>query len=239
VLAAGSAAEGAGAGPAHRIAGIVPPRNKVISTARAARASCHGPSLCTNLTYHDRPVMHTSTTYAIFWQPPGYTSFDGQPVYDTNYKSLIGQYFQDLQADSGFLSNVYGPNVQYCDGAVSGAEDCNGVPAGNHITTNTTYGGSWTDTQNFPTSGCTDPLSLTTVCLTDAQLITEIQHAISVNGCPRAPRTCSSSSRRGACRAVWTSSVHTTSSAPTTRTSAQEVSVDLREHAVPEVLDQP
>jgi hypothetical protein len=181
VLAAGSAAQGAGAGPAHRIAGIVPPKNKV-AVASAARASCHGPSPCTNLTYHDGPVMHTSTTYAIFWQPPSYTSFDGQPVYDANYKSLIARYFQDLQADSGFLTNVYGPNVQYCDGAVSGAEDCNGVAAGNHITTNTTYGGSWTDTQNFPASGCSDPLSMTTVCLTDAQLIAEIQHAISVNG---------------------------------------------------------
>ena len=126
--------------------------------------------------------MHTSTTYAIFWQPPGYTSFDGQPVYDTNYKSLIAQYFQDLQADSGFLSNVYGPGVQYCDGASFGDDNCNSVLPANHITTNSTYGGSWTDTQAFPTSDCTDPFGLTTVCLSDAQLTAEIQHAISVNG---------------------------------------------------------
>jgi hypothetical protein len=126
--------------------------------------------------------MHTSTAYAIFWQPPGYTSFDSQPVYDTNYKSLVARYFQDLQADSGFLSNVYGPNVQYCDGASFGADDCNSVAPANHITTNTTYGGSWTDTQNFPASDCTDPFGLTSVCLSDTQLQTEIQHAISVNG---------------------------------------------------------
>ena len=181
MLASGSAAQGVGT--SHRIAGIVPPKNTVSTAAKAASAtSCSGPSPCTNLTYHGGPVMHTTTAYAIFWQPPGYTSFDGQAVYDTNYKSLVGQYFQDLQADSGFLSNVYGPNVQYCDGASFGADNCDGVAPGNHITTNTTYGGSWTDTQNFPSGDCTDPFGLTTVCLSDAQLIAEIQHAISVNG---------------------------------------------------------
>jgi len=36
--------------------------------------------------------------------------------------------------------------------------------------------------QNFPSSGCTDPLGNTSICLTDAQLRTEITHAISVNG---------------------------------------------------------
>jgi hypothetical protein len=180
VLAAGSAAQGGG--QSHRIAGIVPAKNRILPTAAASSSSCSGPSPCTNLTYHGGPVMHTSIAYAIFWQPPGYTSFDGQSVYDTNYKSLVAQYFQDLQADSGLLSNVYGANVQYCDGAPFGASDCNGVAPGNHITTSTTYGGSWTDTQNFPSSGCTDPFGLTAVCLSDAQLVDEIQHAINVNG---------------------------------------------------------
>jgi hypothetical protein len=180
VLGADSAAQGAGT--AHRISGIVPPRGMISTLPRPASASCSGPSFCTNLTYHGGPVMHTSTAYAIFWEPSGYSSFDGHPVYDANYKSLIGQYFQDLEADGGFLSNVYGPNVQYCDGASFGDDNCNGIAANNHITTNTTYGGSWTDTQAFPTSGCSDPFGLTTVCLSDAQLIDEIQHAISVNG---------------------------------------------------------
>ena len=31
--------------------------------------------------------MHTSTAYTIFWEPTGYTSFDGGPAYSTTTKS--------------------------------------------------------------------------------------------------------------------------------------------------------
>ncbi len=59
---------------------------------------CAGPSNpdCGLLHYHGGPVMHTTTTYAIYWLPTGYTSWDGQPAYGTNYQSVIDQYFTDL-----------------------------------------------------------------------------------------------------------------------------------------------
>jgi len=171
-----------GASPGHRPAGIVPRFDRVHTVS--ATASCDGPSApeCGNLAYHGGPVMHSSTVYTIFWLPTGYTSWDGQPAYSANYQSLIARFFQDLEADSGRLSKVYGAATQYCDGAAMFATSCTGVPAGNHITTNVTYGGSWTDTQAFPASGCTDPTGNDAPCLTDAQLRSEIQHAISTNG---------------------------------------------------------
>jgi hypothetical protein len=182
VLVAAAAAQGGGAqrGP---IAGIVPPFSKTPHRATAT-SDCNGPSApdCGLLLYGGGPVMHTSAVYAIFWLPAGYTSWDGQAPYSTNYQSLIARYFSDLQADSGLLTNVYGPGTQYCDGTIFGARNCNGVDPADRITTDVTYGGSWVDTRAFPANGCTDPFGDAPHCLTDAQLVDEIQHAIDVNG---------------------------------------------------------
>jgi hypothetical protein len=50
------------------------------------------------------------------------------------------------------------------------------------VTTNQTWGGEWTDTTTpFPADGCTDPTGEAAHCLTDAQLQTEIDHAIGQN----------------------------------------------------------
>ena len=126
--------------------------------------------------------MHSTTVYTIFWQPTGYASWDGGPAYSAGYQSLIARYFQDLEADSGLLTNVYGTDTQFCSGAPIGLSSCTGVAADDFITTDVTYGGTWTDTRAFPASGCADPLGKTTVCLTDQQLIDEINHAIGTNG---------------------------------------------------------
>lgn len=189
-LALGAAGGAGGSPPAHRIGGIVPPFGKApaptpeVSTPAAARSACHGPSKaadCGLLRYGGGPVMHRSTVYTIFWQPTGYTSWDGQPAYSVGYQSLIARYFQDLEADSGLLTNVYGADTQYCLGAQIGLADCPGVAADAFITTDVTYGGTWTDTQNFPASGCADPFGAAPHCLTDGQITAEIQHAIAVN----------------------------------------------------------
>ena len=99
-------------------------------------------------------------------------------AYSAGYQNLIARYFQDLEADSGLLTNVYGTDTQFCSGAPIGLSSCAGVAADDFITTDVTYGGTWTDTRAFPPSGCDDPLGKTTVCLTDQQLIDEIDHAI-------------------------------------------------------------
>ena len=185
-LALGAAGGAGGSPPAHRIGGIIPPFGKApqVVTSDAARGGCHGPSKfadCGLLRYGGGPVMHSSTVYTIFWQPAGYTSWDGQPAYSAGYQSLIARYFQDLEADSGLLTNVYGAGTQYCSGAPIGLAACTGVAADDFITTDVTYGGSWTDTQNLPASGCADPFGAAPHCLTDGQITNEIQHAIAVN----------------------------------------------------------
>jgi hypothetical protein len=174
VLLAGAATGGSTHGPA----GIVPIFNPAL---QSKSSRCGGPSPCTPLRYHGGPVMHTNTNYAIFWKPNGYTSWDGGAPYSAGYKSTIGQFFTDLAAASGATSNVYGALTQYCDGAALEATDCAGLPAGNLITTSSTFGGSIDDTTAYPASGCADPEGLSSVCLTDAQISAEIQNVIAAH----------------------------------------------------------
>ena len=136
---------------------------------------CDFVPMCEQLTYHGGPVMHTSTTHAIYWLPTGYTSGDGMPPYDATYQSLIAQYFTDLAVASGTADNVYGVDSQYYDD-----------PDHAHATTNQTYGGSYVDTTTaFPADGCSDPTGVAAHCLTDDQLQTEIEHVIGVMGWPK------------------------------------------------------
>jgi hypothetical protein len=110
------------------------------------------------LTYHGGNVMHSNKVYAIYWVPAG------QSV-SANYRSVIDGYFQNVAADDGKTTNVYATSNEYTDG-------------GGRAAYNTTWGGSLVDTQAFPASGCTNYNPLTQanfpVCLTDAQITTEI-----------------------------------------------------------------
>jgi hypothetical protein len=185
-LALGTAGAAGGSPASHRMGGVVPPFGKAhhVVASDSARGGCHGPAWpdCGLLRYGGGPVMHSTTVYTIFWQPTGYTSWDGALAYSTGYQSLIARYFQDLEADSGLRTNVYGATTQYCSGAPIGLSTCTGVGADDFITTDVTYGGTWMDTRGFPASGCNDPLGKTTVCLSDQQLVDEIGHAIATNG---------------------------------------------------------
>ena len=51
------------------------------------------------LKYHNGPVMHVNTSYAIYWVPSGYSV-------SSDYQSLINRFFTDVAADSGKTSNV-------------------------------------------------------------------------------------------------------------------------------------
>jgi hypothetical protein len=120
------------------------------------------PALGIPLVYHGGPVMVTNKTYAIYWKPAG---FSMAPGYDTT----INQYFTDVAHDSGLGSNVYASDTQYHG------------PGTTMITYNSTFGGSVTDTNSYPASGC--PLyNGLPVCLTDAQLQTEINNVIASQG---------------------------------------------------------
>ena len=116
-----------------------------------------------DLTWHGGPVMHTNSTYTIFWAPSGFT-------YPAGYVNLVNQYFTDVGHDSGGDQNVYGILNQYSDGS-------------GHITYNSTFAGTVNDTHTYPASGCSDGFG-TTKCLTDAQLQTEIQSVVTAQGWP-------------------------------------------------------
>jgi IPT/TIG domain len=133
------------------IGGVVPVKGK------------QGPFLGIPLVYHGGPVMLTNKTYAIYWKPAGYSMASG-------YDTTINQYFTDVAHDSGMGSNVYAAATQYYQN-----------PGSQHIQYSSTFGGSFTDTNPFPASGC--PLyNGLPVCLTDAQIQTEIDNVISSQG---------------------------------------------------------
>jgi hypothetical protein len=114
-----------------------------------------------DLLYHGGPVMLTNKTYAIYWVPQGYSVGSG-------YTSTINQYFGDVAHDSGMGTNVYAVATQYSS-----------------IQYNSAVGGSVTDTNAFPSSGCPLYEGDITKCLTDAQIITEIDNVINARGWTR------------------------------------------------------
>ena len=136
--------------PAGKMLGVVPSRH----------AAGHNRSGGSNLSYHNGPVMHTNTVYAIYWEPPGFSA-------QTGYESLINRFFGDVAAASGATSNVYYSDTQYYDTTGS-------------IAYRSSFAGSVVDTDPLPASGCRD--SYTSVCLTDSQIQAEITHVIKANG---------------------------------------------------------
>jgi hypothetical protein len=144
-------------GPPPRAQNIL---GMVLSTKASPYAS--RPRGAGNLQYHGGPVQHGNTAYSIYWVPAGYSIA-------SNYQSTIDQFFRDVAADSGKTSNVYYADTQYSDGV---------GPAAYSVA----FGGSYVDTSPFPASGCTDSVSQTTVCLSDAQIQAEVKRVAALNG---------------------------------------------------------
>jgi hypothetical protein len=116
------------------------------------------------LQYHGGPVLHSSDAYAIYWDP--------NRAYRGDWKERINGYFQNVGAASGRLSDVFALNGQYHD--ASGAAD-----------NQSTFRGSYTDEDPYPTSGnCSEAAEY--ACLTNAQIQAELQHVISTGALPGA-----------------------------------------------------
>jgi chitodextrinase len=146
-----------------------------------------------NLDYSGGPVMPSSTNYIVVWKPTGYSqNFDegvgpngpeGCGVADSqgNYTPCLGyeaglaQFFQDLGAQS--TGNSDSVSTQYNDAQGNWA----GGPSPGHYSE--TYGGQLTDTDPYPPSGCPGAPS-GGVCLTDAQIQTELQSFLAAKGEP-------------------------------------------------------
>lgn len=148
----------------------------MISTTSLAQSHPHvmptrqavSPHTSSPLQYHNGPVMpRTSTTYAIFWEPP--TLPDGTSTYvSTNYNSLIQRYFKDIGG-----SGLYNNNTQYY--SLTGTTT-------NYIMNSSSFGGLWLDTSTpYPSpSDCTDT-STPHGCMIDADIQNEITKALAAN----------------------------------------------------------
>ena len=117
-----------------------------------------------NLSYHGGPVMHTNRTYAIYWAPGS----QGNTI-STKYQSTIDGYFTNVDAASGTRGNVYFSDTQYTDGTGAANYD-------------STFSGSYLDTSVYPTSGCSDTVTVTNVCLSDAQIQSEVVRVAQLKG---------------------------------------------------------
>jgi hypothetical protein len=109
-----------------------------------------------NLQYAGGPVQHNPTLYAIFWLPSGH-HFAGIAG-DSLYEAVLTSWLRD--AHSTNLANVasqYGDNADYSRPG-------------------TTFGGSWTDTTDYPHSGSASD------ALTDADIQASIRRAMTANG---------------------------------------------------------
>jgi hypothetical protein len=118
------------------------------------------------LQYHGGPVLHSSDSYAIYWDPSG--------AYRGDWMQLINEYLHNVGADSGKSSDVFALNGQYRD-------------AGGQAANVSTFRGAYTATDPYPTSGnCSDKPAEAPVCLTDLQIREELQHIISLGALPGA-----------------------------------------------------
>ncbi len=116
-----------------------------------------------NLFYFGGPVMHSDANYSLYWEPSGHTS-------SASYKNIIDGYFSNVATASGSSGNDYSVATQYYDGQ-------------GPIAYQASFGGRLLDTHAYPASGC--PEVGGEPCLTDNQLIAELNSTISSQGLPR------------------------------------------------------
>lgn len=104
------------------------------------------------MTYHGGEVMHTSTTYAIFWLPPGST-YEQAGGDNSRFESLVGRFLRDVGGTS-----YYNILTQYSKDA--SGETVKDGPILNH----STFAGSYVDTTPYPHAGTeNDPLTGTDI----------------------------------------------------------------------------
>jgi hypothetical protein len=154
-----------------------------VAGAKTARASSFPPpgppdistQNCTNcvppLVYGGGPVLGTAgpvTITPIFWIPPGYN------MPSPTYQSLIDQFLSDVSAASTANTNVFSATTEY-------SQTLNGQPTtiGGQIN----YNGDQTDTDPYPAGGCPTTTGFT-ICLTDAQMKTELMSYLAANNLP-------------------------------------------------------
>jgi hypothetical protein len=170
VLVAGALPAGAGAkastvAPGH-FRGIVTANTeagRALASKLAHRGLGIGVGGASNLQYNGGPVMHSDGNYAIYWEPSGFST-------SPTYKGIVNGYFTNVAAASGATTNDYSVATQYYDGT-------------GKIAYNATSGGSFVDTDPYPSLGCASTTG--GPCINDSQLQTEVAHVVAAKGWPR------------------------------------------------------
>jgi hypothetical protein len=104
-------------------------------------------------------VVHSSNVYAVYWDPTDH--------YHGDWQHNIDGFLHNAGAESGSGDTVFSVDTQYLDRT-------------NHRGPySITYRGAYTDTDPYPTPGCTDPKALEVLdaitCITDAQIQEELK----------------------------------------------------------------
>lgn len=125
------------------------------------------------------PVLHGVGDYAIFWDPTDH--------YWSEWQAAVDGYLEQAGGASGSLATVFAVDAQYTD------------KSNRPAIYSQAYKGSYDDYHAYPTSGCVDPEPFavddqigqslegppTPVCLTSAQLASELEAFISQNKLPK------------------------------------------------------
>ena len=174
--------------------------------------SCYDPSLAPDLhwlsvgnvsplCYHGGSVIHQNETYVLTWDP--------DHTYWATTRQYVEQFLSDVASSSGGFSSPFAVTPQYTDG--SGRAQNKSVYAGGCIDYGTSGSGGPTGYtcrfganqpsgagNDYPSNGCTatgnnvwtgepnGPIDTTTnqICLTDAQIQTELQNMLPQMGLP-------------------------------------------------------
>ena len=120
------------------------------------------------------PVLHQSSTYAIFWDPD-YRYLDP-------WTEVIDQFFQNMGTASGSLASVFAVDTQYTDRTDK--------PAYYH----SAFYGSYADKVPYPSSvGCKDPnpweVPFAITCLSDKQVREQLESFILREKLPKGMET--------------------------------------------------
>lgn len=133
-----------------------------------------GVGIGTAVAYGNGPVLTSNRTHVIFWQPSG-----SNLAFDSGYRPLVERFLRDVGVASHSTHNVFAVTGQYADSS--------GRPAAYA----SRYGGAVLDTDKLPPTQCTEPPVAGpgwTICLTDAELQSEIEHVVHARHLPTTQR---------------------------------------------------
>jgi hypothetical protein len=109
------------------------------------------------------PVVHSSATYAVYWDPTDH--------YHGDWQQLIDTFLQNMSIGSGSFASIFAVDTQYTDSS------------NQHAAFKNAFHGAYTDTDPYPAAGCTDPHPLQPLdvitCLTDSQIREELSTFVS------------------------------------------------------------